>query len=118
MDFLVERPPRDVLDKTEIYLWRRGFKVSLRERTEATSLFFRMHGPKRGSLKRLLNAFVGGAPTPVQRIRLMASEAGEGRTRLTVIETSEGEGPDEWADTKAEIEQWVFEELRGTYWPL
>jgi hypothetical protein len=117
MDFLVERPPREVLDRTEIYLWRRGFQVSLRERTEATSLFFRMHVPRRGFLKRLLNAFVG-APTPVQRIRLMASEAGEGRTRLTVIETSEGEGPDEWADIKAEIERWVFEELRGTYWPL
>ena len=117
MDFLVERPPREVLDKAETYLWLRGFHVSLSERTKSTSLFSRVHVSKKALLKRLINNFVS-APTPVQKVRLIASDAGEGRTRLTVIEAKQGELPEEWMSIEAEVEQWVFEELGGTYWPL
>ena len=117
MDFLVERPPREVLGRAETHLWLRGFSTSLSERTETAALFTRTHVPRGGTLKGLLNAFVG-APTPVQKIRLLASEAGEGRTRLTVLEWEQGEGPDEWARVEAELERWVVEELGGTRWPL
>jgi hypothetical protein len=117
MDFLVERPPKEVLDSAETYTWLRGFHVSLKERTETTSLFSRVHVPRKGLLKRPLNVFVS-APTPVQKIRLVASEAGEGRTRLTVIESRQGKLPKEWTSLEAELEQWVVEELGGTYWPL
>ena len=117
MDFLVERPPREVLDKAEIYIWQRGFHVSLRDRTQTTSLFTRIHLPRKGFLKTLLTTFVG-TPTSVQKIRLVASEAGEGRTRLTVIESRQGELPARWTEIKADLEQWVFEELGGTHWPL
>ena len=117
MDFLVERPPREVLDKAEIYIWHRGFHMSLSDRTETTSLFTRIHVPRKGFLKTLLTTFVG-TPTPVQKIRLVASEAGEGRTRLTVIESRQGELPDRWTEIKAELEQWVAEEMGGTYWAL
>jgi hypothetical protein len=68
-------------------------------------------------LKRLLNAVVGAAPAPTQKIRLLASEAGEGRTRLTVLESRRGEGPDGWARVETELERWVLEELGGTGWP-
>jgi len=54
----------------------------------------------------------------VQKIRLVASEAGEGRTRLTIIESRQGELPDRWTEIKTELEQWVTEELGATYWPL
>jgi len=118
MDFLVERPPREVLDRAETHLWLRGFRASLSERTETAALFTRTHAPTGGALKRLLNALVGAAPTPVQKIRLLASEAGEGRTRLTVLEWEQGEGPDEWARVETELERWVVEELGGTEWPL
>ena len=118
MDFLVERPPREVLGRAETHLWLRGFRASLSERTETAALFTRTHAPTGGVLKRLLNALVGAAPTPVQKIRLLASEAGEGRTRLTVLEWEQGEGPDEWARVEAELERWVAEELGGTRWPL
>ena len=91
--------------------------MSLSDRTETTSLFTRMQVPRRTFLKTLLNKF-NSAPTPVQKIRLVASEAGEGRTRLTVIESRQGEVPDQWTELKAELEQWVVEELGGTYWPL
>jgi hypothetical protein len=117
MDFLVERPPQEVLDRAETYLWLRGFHVSLSERTKSASLFSRVHVPKKGLLKRLINNFVS-APTPIQKIKLIASDAGEGRTRLTVIEARQGELPEEWMGIEAEVEQWVFEELGGTYWPL
>jgi hypothetical protein len=116
-DFLVERPPREVLDRAETHLWLRGFRASLSERTETAALFARTHAPRRGVLKRLLNALVGAAPAPVQKIRLLASEAGEGRTRLTVLESRRGEGPDEWARVETELERWVLEELGGTGWP-
>ena len=117
MDFLVERPSREVLDRAEFYIWRRGFRMSLGDRTETTSLFSRMQVPRKTFLNTLLNTF-NSAPTPVQKIRLVASEAGEGRTRLTVIESRQGEVPDQWTELKAELEQWVVEELGGTYWPL
>jgi hypothetical protein len=117
-DFLVKLPPREVLDRAETHLWLRGFRASLSDRTDAAALFARTHAPRRGVLKRLLNALGGAAPTPVQKIRLLASEAGEGRTRLTVLESRQGEGPDEWARVEAELERWVVEELGGTGWPL
>lgn len=117
MDFLVELPPREVLGRAETYMWLRGFHVSLNERTKTTSLFSRVHVSRKGWFKRLLNALVS-SPTPVQKIRLVASEAGEGRTRLTVIEARQGEIPEGWSSIEAELEQWVIEELRGTYWPL
>jgi hypothetical protein len=119
MDFLVECPPAEVLDRVETYMWLRGFHLSLSERTESTALFSRVHLPRKGFLKVLLNAFGGSsASPPVQKIRLVASEAGERRTRLTVIESSRGELPEEWTDIEAELGQWVFEELGGTSWPL
>ncbi len=117
MDFLVERPPREVLNRAETHLWLRGFRASLSERTETTALFARTHATRKGFLKGLPSAFVG-APTPVQKIRLLASEAGEGRTRLTVLEWRQGEGPNGWAHVEAELERWVVEELGGTRWPL
>ena len=117
VDFLVERPPREVLDKAEIYIWQRGFHMSLRDRTETTSLFTRIHVPRKGFLKTLLTTLVS-TPTAVQKIRLVASEAGEGRTRLTIIESRQGELPDRWTEIKTELEQWVTEELGATYWPL
>jgi hypothetical protein len=70
MDFLVERPSREVLDRAEFYVWRRGFSVSLGDRTETTSLFTRMQVPRKTFLKTLLNTFNSSAPTPVQKIRL------------------------------------------------
>jgi hypothetical protein len=71
MDFLVERSPREVLDRAETYMWLRGFHVSLSRRTENTSLFSRVHVPRKGFFRTLLSAFVR-APTPVQKIRLLA----------------------------------------------
>ena len=52
MDFLVERPLREVLDRAETYLWLRGFHVSLSNRTETTSLFHECMCQKRDSLGR------------------------------------------------------------------
>src|SRR4051794_1134623 len=101
MDFLVERSPREGLDKAEIYIWHRGFHMSLKDRTETASLFTRIHVPRKGFLKRLLNALVGAPTTPVQKIRLVASEAGDGRTRLTVIESRQGELPGQWTGIEA-----------------
>ena len=117
MDFLVERSPKEVLDRAETYLWLRGFHVSLSKRTETTSLFSRVYVPRKGFFGTLLSAFVN-APTPVQKIRLLASEAGEGRTRLTVIESRQGELPEGWMEIAEQLERWVIEELGGTYWPL
>ena len=117
MDFLVERSPREVLDRAETYMWLRGFHVSLSKRTETTSLFSRVYVPRKGFFETLLSAFVGARPT-VQKIRLLASEAGEGRTRLTVIESRQGELPEEWMQIEDQLERWVVEELGGTYWPL
>jgi hypothetical protein len=117
MDFLVERPPKEVLDRAETYLWLRGFHVSLSKRTETTSLFSRVYVPRKGFFATLLSAFVK-APTPVQKIRLLASEAGEGRTRLTVIESRQGELPEGWMEIAEQLERWVIEELGGTYWSL
>ena len=117
MDFLVERSPKEVLDRAETYLWLRGFHVSLSKRTETTSLFSRVYVPRNGFFGTLLSAFVN-APTPVQKIRLLASEAGEGRTRLTVIESRQGELPEGWMEIAEQLERWVIEELGGTYWSL
>jgi hypothetical protein len=115
-DFLVKLPPREVLDRAETHLWLRGFRASLSDRTDAAALFARTHAPRRGVLKRLLNALGGAAPTPVQKIRLLASEAGEGARALRCWRR--GEVPDEWVRAEAELERWVVEELGGTGWPL
>ncbi len=48
MDFLVERPPREVLDRAETQPWHRGFRTSLGERSETAALFTRAHPPRRG----------------------------------------------------------------------
>ena len=117
MDYLVERPLREVLDTAETYMWLEGFHISLSERTQTTSLFSRVYVPKKGFFGTLLSAFVE-APPAVQKIRLLASEAGEGRTRLTVIELKQGEWTDEWPNVKVALEQWVVEELGGIVWPL
>ena len=117
MDFLVERSPKEVLDRAETYLWLRGFHVSLSKRTETTSLFSRIYVPRKGFFGTLLSAFVEASP-PVQRVRLLASDAGEGRTRLTVIESRQGELPEEWMEITEQLERWVIEELGGTYWSL
>jgi hypothetical protein len=47
MDFLVERPPKEILDQAEAYMSRRWFHVQLSERTETTALFARIHTEKR-----------------------------------------------------------------------
>jgi len=117
MDFLVERSLREVLDRAETYMWLGGFHVSLSKRTETTSLFSRVYVPKKGFFGTLLSAFVE-APPPVQKIRLLAADAGEGRTRLTIIESRQGELPEEWMEITEQLERWVMEELGGTYWPL
>ena len=117
MDFLVERPPKEIIDQAEAYMARRRFHVQLSERTETTALFTRIPIQRKGFLRKLLSAFVG-APIPRQKVRLLASEAGEGRTRLTVIELKQGVWLDEWADIKGVLEQWIVEELGGIYWPL
>ena len=72
---------------------------------------------RKGLLKTLLSACVG-ASIPRQKVHLLASEAGEGRTRLTLIELKQGEWTDEWPDVKVALEQWVVDELGGIYWPL
>jgi len=118
MDFLVERSLREVLDTAETYMWLRGFHVSLSERTETTSLFSREYVPKKGFFGTLLSAFVEAPPPAVQKIRLLASDAGEGGTRLTIIESRQGELPEEWMEITEQLEGWVIEELGGTYWPL
>jgi hypothetical protein len=118
MDFLVERHPREVLDQAEAYMLRRRFHhVRLSERTETTALFTRTRTQRNGFLRTLLNS-LAGAPLPRQKVRLLASEAGEGRTRLTIIELKQGEWPDEGPDIKGALEQWTVEELGGIYWPL
>ena len=117
MDFLVERPPKEILDQAEAYMSRRRFHVHLSERTETTALFTRIHIQRKGFLRTLLSAFVG-APIPKQKVRLLASEAGEGRTRLTITELNQGEWPEDWPDIKVALEQWIVEELGGIYWPL
>jgi hypothetical protein len=117
MDFLVERPPNEILDQAEAYMARRRFHVQLSKRTETTATFTRMHIQRKGFLRTLLGAFVG-APIPKEKVHLLASEAGEGRTRLTVIELKQGERSDEWPDIKGALERWIVEELGGIHWPL
>ena len=94
-----------------------SLQPAVSERTETTALFTQIHIQRKGFLRTLLSAFVG-APIPRQKVRLLASEAGEGRTRLTVIELKQGEWTDEWPDIKVALEQWVVEELGGIVWPL
>jgi hypothetical protein len=117
MDFLVERPAKEIIDQAEAYMARRRFHVHLSERTETAALFTRIPIRRKGFLRTLLSAFVG-APIPKQKVRLLASEAGEGRTRLTVLELKQGDWLDEWPDIKGALEQWIVEELGGIYWPL
>jgi hypothetical protein len=117
MDFLVEHPPKEVLDRAEAYMSRRRFHVHLTERTETTAMFTQIHIQRKGFLRTLLNS-LAAAHIPRQKVRLLASEAGEGRTRLTVIELKQGEWPDERPDIKGALEQWVVEELGGIVWPL
>ena len=117
MDFLVERPPKEVLDRAEAYMSRRRFHAHVSERTETTALFTQIHIHRKGFLRTLLSSLTA-THTPRQKVRLLAAEAGEGRTRLTVIELKQGEWTDEWPDIKAALEQWVVEELGGIVWPL
>jgi hypothetical protein len=85
-------------------------------RTDTTALFSRIHVQQRqGLLRTLLRSTFATTPTPKkQRVQLIASEAGEGRTRLTVIESRQGE----WPEIQTQLEQWIVEELAGTYWPV
>ena len=117
MDFLVEHPPKEVLDRAEEYMSRRRFHMHLTERTETTAMFTQIQIQRKGFLRTLLNS-LAAAHIPRQKVRLLASEAGEGRTRLTVIELKQGEWTDEWPDVKVALEQWIVEELGGIYWPL
>jgi hypothetical protein len=72
MDFLVERPLREVLDTAETYMWLQGFHVSLSERTETTSLFSRAYVPRKGFFGTLLSAFVE-APPWCRRLQILFS---------------------------------------------
>jgi hypothetical protein len=113
MDFLVERPPREVLNKVGVYLFRRGFGMPEGGRTDTSMLFTRSHAQHKGLLRRRLGA-LGTTSVSRQKVRVVTSEVGEGSTRLTVIASSQGKGP----DIQAEIEQWIIEELGATYyWP-
>ncbi len=49
-----------------------------------------------------------GAPIPKEKVRLLASEAGEGRTRLSVIELKQGERSDEWPGIKGALVRWML----------
>jgi hypothetical protein len=118
MDFLVEHSPKEVLDRAEEYMARRRFHAHLSERTETTAMFTQIHIQRKGFLRTLLSSLTAATRTPRQKVRLLASEAGEGRTRLTVIELKQGERTDEWPDIKVALEQWVVEELGGIVWPL
>ncbi len=117
MDFMVKRSPKEVLDRAEAYMSRRRFHVHLTERTETTAMFTQIHIQRKGLLRTLLSSLTA-AHTPRQKVRLLASEAGEGRTRLTVIGLKQGEWTEEWPDIKGALEQWIVEELGGIYWPL
>jgi hypothetical protein len=117
VDFLVERPPKEVLDRAEAFMSRRRFHVHLSERTETTALFTQIHIQRKGFLRTLLSSLTA-AHTPRQKVRLLAAEAGEGRTRLTVLELKQGEWTDGWPDIKVALAQWVVEELEGIVWPL
>ncbi len=108
-------PPAEVLDRAEEYMLSQGFGVPPSARTDTTALFTRIYRQQRqGLLKTLLRSTFGTTPTPKkQRVQLIASEAGEGRTRLTVIESRQGE----WPEIQTQLEQWIVEELAGTHWP-
>jgi hypothetical protein len=45
-------------------------------------------------------------------VRLVVSAVGGRRTRLKIIDSSEGKCP----DIEAELQQWVIEKLGGTYY--
>jgi hypothetical protein len=109
VDFLVKRSPREVLNRAGVYLLRRGFGMPKGGHTDTTMLFTRSLQIKdKGLLSKLLSTF-NTSPIPLQRVRLVVSEAGERRTRLTVIDSSEGECP----TIQTELEQWVTQELGG-----
>ena len=103
MDFLVERSSREVLNRVGVYLFRQGFGMPKGGCTDTTMLFTRPHTPQhKGLLRRLLvGGFLDSASSSLQRVRLVASEVADGRTRLTVIDSSQGECP----DIEAELEQ-------------
>ena len=114
MDFLVERSPREALNRVGVYLFRQGFGMPEGGHTDTTMLFTRIYTQHKGLLRRLLGG-LDTAPIPKQRVRLVVSEVGERHTRLTVIDSSEGECP----DIQAELERWIIEKLEGTYyWPV
>ena len=77
MDFLVERPPKEVLDRAEEYMSRRRFHMHLTELTETTAMFTQIHIQRKSFLRTLLSSLTT-AHTPSQKVRLLASEAGEG----------------------------------------
>lgn len=82
-------------------------------RTDTSILFTRSHKQHKGLLRKRLGA-LSAASTPIQKVQVVTSEVGDGSTRLTVIASSQGKGP----DIQAELEQWVIDELGGTYyWP-
>ena len=114
MDFLVERSPREVLNRVGVYLFRQGFGMPEGGHSDTTMLFARAHAARHKGLLRklLLSGFLDTTPSSLQRVRLVVSEMGERRTRLTVIDSSEGECP----DIEPELEQWVIEKLGGTYY--
>jgi hypothetical protein len=79
----------------------------------------RQETQREGRLKTVLSALVTTTPISVQKVRLVASEVAERRTRLTVIGSRrQGEWSDESPDILAELEQWIVKELEGTPWPL
>ena len=119
MDFLVERPPKEVLNRAGVYLWRRGFGMPPGGHTDTSMLFTRRQKTQReGRLRTMLGALVTATPISAQKVRLVASEAGEGRTRLTVVESRQGEWSEESSAIVAELERWITNELEGTRWPL
>jgi hypothetical protein len=119
LDFLVERPPKEVLNRAGVYLWRRGFGMPPGGHTDTSMLFTRRQKTQRkGRLRTMLNALVTATPISAQKVRLVASEVGEGRTRLTIIESWQGEWSGFRPTILAELEPWITKELEGTRWPL
>ncbi len=63
-----------------------GLRHALGRAHDTSMLFTRRQKTQREDrLKTILSAVVTTTPISVQKVRLVASEAGEGRTRLTVV---------------------------------